>query len=130
MYLYVVIKTEVVFVTVNFQKENFVSQNRNSDAAFGKILSIRKCIHRSKQNDCLYNEVAKIIKNHQNSNKKYCFFKRLQKKYPTDDMVPLTIWSPLRQFPSKRWNLRNGRRSSFKKITLKTPAKLAVNRKV
>jgi hypothetical protein len=46
MYLYAVIKTEVVFVTVNFQKENFVSQNRNSAAAFGKIFSF----HRSKQN--------------------------------------------------------------------------------
>jgi hypothetical protein len=48
MYLYAVIKTEVVFVTVNFQKENFVSQNRNSDAAFGKIFRISKCFRRTK----------------------------------------------------------------------------------
>ncbi len=37
-----VITTKLVF-TENFHKENFVRQNRNSDAAFGKPQSTQSC---------------------------------------------------------------------------------------
>jgi hypothetical protein len=49
-FLLLFVKTKVVFVNANFQKENVVSRNRISDYVFGNIFNISYCFHRSKQN--------------------------------------------------------------------------------